>query len=192
VADIAQPLTGRLADDLDAGFADLVRTHASLVYSVLLRQCGIPAEADDLGQETFLRAYTALRQYSPSRRRKLQPKAWLVTIAVNVWRSHLRDIGRRPVTVGAVHDQFAESADCRPGPAEQTVAADEQAILGDALAKLPDNYRLAVVLRHVVGLSYPEAAAALGCPEGTVKAQVSRGLASLRRILASQAEVLTA
>ena len=174
------PLTELLATDLDDGFTELVRTQAAAVRSVLLRLSGSAREADDLGQDTFLRAYTALRGYSPERRRQLQPRAWLLTIAANVWRNHVRTATRRPATADGVEPTEIEFPDRTPGPEQKAVDGAQRDRLVSALAELPEHHRLPVVLRHVGELSYQEVALALDSPVGTVKAQVSRGLAALR------------
>ncbi|MFD8705588.1 RNA polymerase sigma factor [Kitasatospora sp. NPDC059648] len=181
--EMAEQLTERLAVDLDDGFTELVRLHASAVRAFLFRVCGSAAEADDLGQDTFLRAYTALQGYSPQRRRDLRPRAWLMTIAANVWRNHVRTSVRRPVAVTAIEDTSQSWPDERPGPEERASTAEDRRRLVSALTQLPEKPRVAVVLRHVVGLSYGEIAEAQGCPVGTVKAQVSRGVDSLRLLL---------
>ncbi|MEU6062863.1 RNA polymerase sigma factor [Streptomyces sp. NPDC047097] len=188
--DVAEQLTDLLATDLDDGFTELVRVHARAVHAFLLRVSGSAAEADDLGQDTFLRAYTALQGYSPQRRRELRPRAWLMTIAANVWRNHVRTSVRRPVSVMQVEDTQDSWSDMRPGPEESAVMADDRGRLVVALSKLPEKHRVPVVLRHVVGMSYAEVAEVQGCPVGTAKAQVSRGLGSLRRLLALDAAAL--
>ncbi|WP_260610170.1 RNA polymerase sigma factor [Streptomyces sp. WAC06614] len=183
---MAEQLTERLAVDLDDGFTELVRVHATAVRAFLFRVTGSAAEADDLGQDTFLRAYTALRGYSPARRRALRPRAWLMTIAANVWRNHVRAGVRRPVSATTVEDACQAWPDDRPGPEERAYHAEDRGRLVSALTELPENPRVAVVLRHVVGLSYGEIAEAQGCPVGTVKAQVSRGIGSLRQLLEAE------
>ncbi|MET9364726.1 RNA polymerase sigma factor [Streptomyces sp. NPDC006632] len=181
--EMAEQLTERLAVDLDDGFTELVRLHATVVRAFLLRVTGSAAEADDLGQDTFLRAYTALRGYSPERRRALRPRAWLMTIAANTWRNQVRTAVRHPVSAVPVEDSCGAWADARPGPEERASASHDRGCLVSALAELPEKPRVAVVLRHVVGMSYGEIAEAQGCPVGTVKAQVSRGIGSLRLLL---------
>lgn len=181
--EMAEQLTERLAVDLDDGFTELVRIHATAVRAFLFRVCGSATEADDLGQDTFLRAYTALQSYSPERRRALRPRAWLMTIAANVWRNHVRTSVRRPVAATAAEDTCLTWPDERPGPEERASTSEDRGRLVAALTQLPENPRVAVVLRHVVGLSYAEIAEAQGCPVGTVKAQVSRGIGSLRVLL---------
>lgn len=174
------PLTELLATDLDDGFTELVRTQAGTVRSVLLRLSGSARDADDLGQETFLRAYSALREYPPERRGQLQPRAWLLTIAANVWRNHVRTLSRRPGVADGIEVTAIEIPDGSPGPEQRALDGARRARLVAALSGLPDHHRLPVVLRHIGELSYQEVAAILDCPVGTVKAQVSRGLATLR------------
>ncbi|MCX4680608.1 RNA polymerase sigma factor [Streptomyces sp. NBC_01433] len=183
---MAEQVTARLAVDLDDGFTELVRVHATAVRAFLLRVTGSATEADDLGQDTFLRAYTALQGYSPQRRRELRPRAWLMTIAANAWRNHVRSGVRRPVSATPVEDVCQAWPDRSPGPDERADTAFDRHRLVSALTELPENPRVAVVLRHIVGLSYQEIAEAQGCPVGTVKAQVSRGIGSLRQLMATE------
>jgi RNA polymerase sigma factor (sigma-70 family) len=179
-------LPERLAADLDQGFAELVQAQATVVRIYLLRLTGEPAEAEDLTQDTFLRAYMALQGYSPARRRALRPRAWLMSIATNVWRNDVRTKSRRPVSTGRVEDAGDVWPDDRPGPDERALTATDRKVLVDALVQLPERYRVAIVLRHVVGMSYAEIAEVQECPVGTVKAQVSRGLTNLRALLTPQ------
>ncbi|WP_241779665.1 RNA polymerase sigma factor [Streptomyces natalensis] len=179
-----------MATDLDDGFTELVRVHASAVHAFLLRMTGNAAEADDLGQETFLRAYTALQEYSAQRRRALRPRAWLMTIAANVWRNHVRTCVRRPVAAVSVEESCESWAAEGPGPQDHADTVADRALLVAALARLPERARVAVVLRHVVGMSYAEVAEVQGCPVGTVKAQVSRGLSVLREVLEPEVALL--
>ncbi len=182
--DKAEQLTDLLAAHLEAGFTELVRVHAGVVHAFLYRVSGSFAEADDLGQETFLRAYTALQGYAPARRRELRPRAWLMTIAANVWRNHVRTRTRRPVTAGLpVEETMDVWPDHSPGPEERAATAEDRSRLVTALSALPEHHRIPVVLHHVVGMSYSEVAEVQGCAVGTAKAQVSRGLAGLRRLL---------
>ncbi|WP_323379201.1 RNA polymerase sigma factor [Streptomyces durbertensis] len=174
------PVTELLAADLDRGFAELVRTHGGAVYAVLLRLSGGPRDVEDLVQDTFLRAYTALRDYPPERRLALRPRAWLLAIGTNVWRNHVRTLTRRPAAEDGVDVQELPVKDGRPGPERRAEHTWERERLVAALAELPEHHRLPVVLRHIGELSYAEVAELLDAPVGTVKAQVSRGLAALR------------
>lgn len=163
-------LRERLADDLEDAFPDLVKTMQREVYAGLRSLAG--SEAEDLAQETFIRAYRALSDYGPDRIRQLRLRGWIWTIALNLGRNHLRDRARRPTPV----------RDSPEPPVSDPEPADHQ-LWAKRLAVLPNATRRAVVLRHVVGLSYEEIAAAMGRPEGTVKSDVHRGIEKLRRIM---------
>ena len=164
--------------DADLLFPRLVRAHTGDVWTTALRLTGSRPDAEDLVQEVFTSAWTALSSWPPERLEALQPRAWLVTITLNLWRNSLRSASRRPRTSALLeHDVDRAAAVHLPD------ALDETERLGALVALLPEAYRAPVVLRHVVGLSYAEIASALDCPPGTVKAQVSRGLALLRKEL---------
>ncbi len=173
-----------LVEDLDAGFAELVRIYQDVVYATLLRACHHPADAEDLAAEAFLRAYRALAGFDRARIAELRPRPWLVTIALNTWRNSVRDRGRRPAQVSL--DELVD----QPVQADQFEAADNRIDLGQELAELvellPEKQRLAVVLRHVTELSVPEVAEVLREPEGTVRSHISRGLSRLRSELAQR------
>jgi len=167
-----------LAGDLESGYGAFVRAHADDVYSAALRLSGSRADADDIAQETFVRAYRALRRFDAERLRSLEARPWLHTITLNLWRNRLRAAARRPRT--APGDRHGDVADGRPGPEDAAVAGEASRALVRLLAQLPEHQRVPVVLRHVVGLSYAELATVLACPVGTAKANVARGLDRLR------------
>jgi len=167
-----------LADDLDAGFAAFVRAHSGSVYSTALRLSGSRAEADDLAQETFVRAYRALRRFDAERVRALESRPWLLTITLNLWRNRLRHAARRPRE--ARPERGADAVDARPGPEAAAEESEASRALVALLGELSEHQRVPVVLRHVVGLSYAEIASTVGCPVGTAKANVARGVERLR------------
>lgn len=177
-------LPGRLCLDVDAAFPDVVAAYRGAVYTTARRLSGRPEDAADLAAEAFLRAYAALRGYPPGRIAELALRPWLITIVLNLARNRARAAGRRPMSVGL--EDGAHSSDHGEGPEEQASRHDGQAHLGRLLAQLPDAQRAAVVLRHVVGLPYCEVAVVLGCPEGTAKSHVSRGLSRLRARLTEE------
>ncbi|HEV7887751.1 MAG TPA: RNA polymerase sigma factor [Acidimicrobiales bacterium] len=172
-------LNDRLAADLDKAFEAFVRAHQDAVYATALRLTS-PADADDVAQETFVRAYKSLTGFEPERILALAPRPWLARITVNVCRNRARDNGRRPRTTVFDQAHASDPADPAAGPDIRAEQADGAAALAVRLAALPDRYRVPVVLRHAYGLSYDEVAEALDRPVGTVKAQVSRALQQLK------------
>jgi RNA polymerase sigma-70 factor (ECF subfamily) len=177
-------LIDALVVDLDGSFEALVLAHQDRIYSIALRVLGDPRDAEEAAQDAFVRAYRALGGYDAARIRDLRLRPWLATIVLNLCRSRLT---RRPAAAratlsldldlpGALEPRTDEGHD--PAAASTVNAAARE--WADLLLTLPPAYRSAVVLRHVDGLSYPELATALDRPEGTVKAQVHRGLALLR------------
>ena len=158
----------RLARDLDGTFPELVRLLQNDLYSGLRRLAG--ADAEDITQEAFIRAYQALTGYPPARIKALAVKPWIWTIALNLGRNHMRDQARRPQKA----DSVAEPASVEP---IEWLSWEER------LGSLTLNQRRAVVLRHVVGLDYSEIAEATERPVGTVKADVHRGIERLRQLM---------
>lgn len=165
-------LANALAADLDRAFPSVVDAMGGRLFWGLRRICGDHQEAEDLTQETFIRAYRALGSYETERIRTLNLQPWLWTIAMNLGRNHLRDRSRRPVWV----DTDVEVSATDPEPMDE-MAWDRR------LSSLNAHQRTAVVLRHVVGMGTAEIAEITGRPEGTVKADVHRGLAKLRNEL---------
>ena len=165
-------LATRLAADLDGSFETLVRAHQDRLFTIAHRIGGDRHDAEELVQDTFVRAYRAITGYPPERTRELRLRGWLTTILLNAGRNQHRV--RRVQTVELVFDQGSEPATDPLG------RRDDRETWARLLAGLSTAQRTAVVLRHVDGLSYAEIAEAVGRPEGTVKAHVHRGLAALR------------
>jgi RNA polymerase sigma-70 factor (ECF subfamily) len=184
-------LAADLARDLDRSFDALVLAHQDRLYTIALRMLRDPRDAEEAAQDALVRAYRALASYDAARIRELQVRGWLTTIVLNLCRTRgLRRAARGapPVSIdddaGPPIEPAAAAANAPTEVAERHAERDRWAA---RLAELPPVYRAAVVLRHVDGLSYPEAAAALGRPEGTVKAQVHRGIGLLRTMLEADA-----
>jgi RNA polymerase sigma-70 factor (ECF subfamily) len=178
--DVRTELADRLSRDVDDAFPELVGSYKRAVYTTALRMSGRQVDAADLAAEAFLRAYQALRSYPPERIRELQLRPWLITIALNLWRNQARAASRRPSQVSL--DSSPEPRDRRGGPEDHLRRRELRTAMSGLLAELPETQRLAVVLRHVLDLPYAEIAAVLGCPEGTAKSHVSRGLQRLRTL----------
>jgi RNA polymerase sigma-70 factor (ECF subfamily) len=174
-------LAVRLSRDVDSAFPELVSSYRQAVYTTALRTSGREVDAADLAAEAFLRAYQALRRYPPERIRELRLRPWLITIALNLWRNQVRTASRRPAQVSL--DSAPEPRAGSGGPEEHLRRRELSTAVADLLGELSDAQRIAVVLRHIVGLSLSETAVILGCPEGTAKSHVSRGLARLRTLM---------
>jgi RNA polymerase sigma factor (sigma-70 family) len=168
-------LAARLAIDLDGSFETLVLEHQDRLFTIAHRIGGDRSDAEELVQDTFVRAYRAMDGYPPERIRELRLRGWLTTILLNAGRNRSRV--RRVSTVELVFDPGSEPT------ADPLTRRDERETWARLLAGLSSAQRTAVVLRHVDGLSYAEIAEAVGRPEGTVKAHVHRGLAALRDAL---------
>lgn len=173
---VCMELVERLSSDLDGAFMELVGTHGDLVYGVALRVVKRPAEAEDVAQEAFVRAYRALSRYPAARIRELRLRPWLARIALNQARNAVR--ARRDE---AELDRTSESraVDGRE-PVSLAERREERRFWLALLEGLPPRYALAVALRHVEGLSYAELAQTLDRPLGSVKSDVHRGVRLLR------------
>jgi RNA polymerase sigma-70 factor (ECF subfamily) len=187
-------LTEALAHDLDATFETLVRAHADRCYAIALRVLGNPHDAEEVAQDALVRAYRAMASYPSSRIRELRLRPWLATIVVNLCRNRTRRRTPPTTPLAPLVEVGAEpSAAAADEPANVAGRAEDRERLGALLGSLPDRYRIPIVLRHVDDLSYAELSVVLGRPEGTLKAQVSRGLAMLRAAAAgTELEELTA
>ena len=180
-------LASRLATNLEVAFPALVDGHAARLYTIAVRYLGAPGDAEEVAQDALVRAYEAMTGYDAARIRALRLRPWLATITLNLARNRRRRIADRlpPVRLDPLVEVGREPI--VPGhlsPAAVAEGRERRDELAAALLTLPGPMREAIVLRHVDGLSVAETATALGRPEGTVKAQVHRGLALLRTHLA--------
>ena len=186
-------LAAALARDLDGAFESLVRAHQDRVYTLALRFLGNPADAEEAAQDGFVRAYRALGGYEADRIHDLELKPWLTTIVLNVCRNRVRRHQPTLVPIDGWPSKPAIDAPEPAGPAANLRADDHRSDpdstamrreAAEAWARLvvdlPERYRVPILLRHVDGLPYDEMSTVLGRPEGTLKAQVHRGLGLLR------------
>jgi RNA polymerase sigma factor (sigma-70 family) len=155
-------------------FEQMVREHQHRVFAVGFALTGNRHDAEEVAQDTFLRAYRALATYPPERIRQLKQRPWLHRIAVNVVRNRARGAKPKPAELNG------SESDNSPGPESRAIQHAEMDDLACRLAGLPPRYREAVVLRHVHEMTYEEVAEALDQPIGTVKSNVHRGLKLLR------------
>jgi RNA polymerase sigma-70 factor (ECF subfamily) len=152
---------------------EVARKYGRFLYSVAYRLTGNADDAQDLVQEVLLRVRRGLATYRPG-----SMEGWLSRITTNVFLDEMRRRGRRPAQ--RLPADVERSAP--PAPAADAALAAEilDKDVQTALSQLPDEYRAAVVLCDVVGLSYAEIAEALGVPSGTVRSRIHRGRALLR------------
>jgi RNA polymerase sigma-70 factor (ECF subfamily) len=183
-------LAGHLARDLEAGFPDLVDQHRDRLYTIALRLLGDRRDAEEVAQDALVRAFRAMQGYGQDRIADLRLRPWLASITVNLARNRRRraDDRQPPSQLEPMLEAgFDLAVDVRSNPEHRADRRDTQRELATALLRLTPSVRAAIVLRHVDGLSVAEAAEALGRPEGTIKAQVHRGLRELRLTLEADA-----
>ena len=183
-------LADRLAKDLEASFGDLVDQHRDRLYTIALRLLGDRRDAEEVAQDALVRAFRAMQGYGHDRIATLRLRPWLASITVNLARNRRRraDDRQPPSQLDPmIHAGFDLAHDPGAGPEHQARRRETQRELAIALLRLTPSTRAAIVLRHVDGLSVAETAEALGRPEGTIKAQVHRGLRELRVALEADA-----
>jgi len=163
-------------------FNRLVERYQREVYNLCLRMLGDGDAAEDATQDAFISAFRGICRFRGGNFR-----AWLFRIAANACRDQLRSSRRRPTTPLDEVPFDIEGGD----PAPDDIAANLElgVAIKRALAALPYDQRLAVVLRDIEGLEYEEIARVIGCSMGTVKSRIGRGRAALRRDLAQFREL---
>jgi len=165
-----------LGGDREA-FAVLVDAYKGPVFSLALRMTGSAQDADDLTQESFLRAFQSLGRFRAGER--FFP--WLYTVSLNVIRNHLRKVKALPEE--AVRKGMPEATDPRDDPADETAARERHDRLRRYLLRLPLPVREAMVLRFYEGLSFEDVAAVTGDTIGSAKMKVYRGLEKIRAMM---------
>lgn len=158
---------------------EMVQAHLDPLYRTALRLTGRPQDAEDLVQETFLRAWRSLHTY----RAGTNPKAWLFRILHNAHIDRYRASTRTVPTVDEIEGQDPAFVVTET---PETLVADTvmEAEVRDALMKLPEVFRACVVLADLEGFSYQEIAETLGIPRGTVMSRLFRGRRAMRKALA--------
>lgn len=157
-----------------------MRRHADRLYSVLLRFTGDPGDAEEATQEAFLRAWRSIARFE----RRAQFFTWIYRIGIN----EAKRIGERRPPEGRVvssdEDPVEHVADERAGVAERAEHAELRDALETAIRRLPEVYRLPLVLRDIEGLSTSEAAAVLELGEAAFKSRLHRGRMAVRKEVA--------
>ena len=158
----------------------LAERHGGWLIALAARLLGGDrAEAEDIGQETLLRLWRAAPGWRPG---EAQVRTWLYRVAANLCTDRLRRRGRARVGLDAV----PEPADPAPSGPERLQSQARLAALDAALADLPERQRLAVVLRHIEGLTNPEIAAVMDITVEAVESLTARGKRALSEALTSR------
>lgn len=168
------------ADPFTAGALE----HLDALYGTAVRLTRNPDAAQDLVQDTFLKAFRARDRFMPG----TSLKAWLYTILHNTWRNRRRDQSRSRVEADSdVVDAAADVGDTLSAPADTPESLLMKGVLSDdlrqALDRVPEAFRECVWLRDVEELTYQEIAAALDIPVGTVMSRLARGRKQLHAAL---------
>ena len=167
---------GPVQDGPGADFTQAALSHLDSLYGTALRLTRRAPDAEDLVQDTYLKAFRSAHQFEAG----TNLKAWLFTILHNTFRNVRRHDGRNPVDVDS--EAVERAVDETPGtqsPEQLLTRAALDADLQQALDALPDAFRQAVWLRDVEELSYAEMATVLDVPIGTVMSRISRGRRAL-------------
>ena len=157
---------------------DVVRDHGARVYRLAYRLTGNQHDAEDLTQEVFVRVFRSLSQYTPG-----TFEGWLHRITTNLFLDQMRRKAR--IRFDGLPDDAADRIPSREaGPAQLIDDRSYDADVQAALDALPPDFRVAVVLCDIEGLTYEEIADLLGIKLGTVRSRIHRGRAQLRESLA--------
>lgn len=186
---LSGPLTGTAAFDAGQGamptWAELVEEHADSVYRLAYRLSGNQHDAEDLTQETFMRVFRSLKQYQPG-----TFEGWLHRITTNLFLDMVRHRSR--IRMEELPEDYERVPGTAMTPEQAYTATNLDPALQQALDDLAPDFRVAVVLCDVVGMSYEEIAETLGVKMGTVRSRIHRGRTQLRDALEARAEYDTA
>lgn len=169
-------------------FEDTVLPQLDRVFGMALRLTRSRAEAEDLTQDVMIRAYRFWGSFKPG----TSVRSWLFTIVRNTFITRYHNTNRDRAAAGALahhHESIADDGACGPAPSgslSPEVALDQldmRARIDAALQHLPPDYRMAVALADIEGLSYKEIAEAMECPIGTVMSRIYRGRRQLHTLL---------
>ena len=166
-----------MTESIPLTWEEVARVHGRKIYNFAYRLTGNPADAHDLVQEVLLRVHRGLASYQPG-----SFEGWLWRITRNAFLDDVRKRNRRPTAPLPEELDRWDGATADPADVEYARVS-----LGDdiqkALLEVPVEFREAVVLCDVVGLSYEEIAQAVAVPIGTVRSRIHRGRKILRRLL---------
>mgnify|MGYP002630579628 CR=1 FL=1 len=176
----------RLTGGDDTALNDLMNRHATRLFNYLFRCLGNLEDAEEISLESFARVHQHRDRFKPA----FKFSTWLYTIATNLVRDHLRYRSRRPVT--SLESRFDSSAPDRatlmtspdPSPSELVEKTERSRMVHQAVAELPEDLRIPLVLAEFEGRSHAEIASMLGCSAKAVEMRVYRARKELKATLA--------
>ena len=163
-------------------FGELVIRYQDRLFNALSGIMGSPDDARDVAQDAFVQAFQKLKTF----RGQSAFYSWLFRIALNAAASQKRRTKRKPASIDAARDQSAnDPPDRRPDavPSHALEANERRAAVQSALAQLPAEFRIPLVLKEIDGMKYHEIAVIVGCPVGTVRSRIHRARTELRQRL---------
>jgi len=160
-----------------ARFESLVAPHLAASYNLARWLTGNDHDAEDVVQEAYLRAYRFLEGFHGA-----DGRSWILAIVRNACFTFLRQNRRKLLPI----DEAAELRDARPSPEALHLAGMDRMRLREAIQALPEEFREAIILREIEGLSYKEIGAIAGVPIGTVMSRLARARERLERALAGR------
>ncbi len=189
--DLVDDVPAETAEERHARFEAEALAYIDQLYAAALRMTRNPADAEDVVQETYAKAYASFHQFTPG----TNLKAWLYRILTNTYINSYRKKQRQPqISDGENIEDWqlarAESHTSSGLKSAETVALEHlpDSDVKDALQQLAPDFRLAVFLADVEGFSYKEIAEIMGTPIGTVMSRLNRGRNQLRTLLATYAK----
>jgi RNA polymerase sigma-70 factor (ECF subfamily) len=182
-------LIDRLIERDEQAFSEIVRLYGDKVFSLIYRMLGSRPEAEDVAQDVFITVFKTIESF----RGEAKFSTWLLRIAANHAKNRIKHLARRP-TEGADPDDVSQlrALPDRPSPPVQAriegpdamlEAAQTERLMQEAIANLPEDQRLLVVLRDVEEMSYQEIEDITGLPEGTIKSRLHRARMAIKEWL---------
>jgi len=182
-------LIARLIERDEQAFEEIVRQYRDKVFSLIYRMLGNRQEAEDVAQDVFITVFKTIDSF----RGEAKFSTWLLRIAANHAKNRIKHLARRP-TEGVDPDDVSQVkvSNDRPGPPVQSriespdkllEAVESERLIQEAIANLPEDQRLLVVLRDVEELSYQEIEEITGLPEGTIKSRLHRARMAVKEWL---------
>lgn len=172
-------------------FEKLIEDNRKKVYNIALRMLGNPEDANDVTQEVFLRVYKSMRGF----KEQSSFSTWIYRITKNVCLDEIRKKKKNNLVYIDKEIEYGDGQvkmqleDERETPEEAAERSELSVRVREAIAMLPEQHRILIILRDIQNFSYDEIAGILKCPDGTVKSRINRARSALREILHSRKEL---